>query len=299
MNDLIDRFLQYIYRKNSRSQDTIDSYRRDLIQFRDYLKAEGIDRFEDVTRIDLMNFLMELRVLPNGKMAKNSTIARKISTYRSFYRYLNEYIGIDADPLASIKSPKNHRSIPDFLFVSEVRFFLESYAVEDPVAYRDKTMFTLMYACGLRVSEIIGLTWTDLSLSERIVHVYGKGDKERIVPFFKGLDEILQRYKLVFYEKYAKDDPHVFVSLRGKQMTSRGVQYLMDKHAKEIGMSMDVHPHMLRHSFATHLLDNGADIRVVQELLGHSSLSTTQIYTHISTSKLKEVYNQAHPLSKL
>ena len=155
----------------------------------------------------------------------------------------------------------------------------------------------MMYACGLRVSECVSLEWNQIDLNNRIVHIRGKGDKDRIVPFYKGFEDELLEYKNSFWAKYAIDD-HVFVNLRGKQLTSRGIQYLMDKHAKKIGMHMKLHPHMLRHSFATHLLDNGADIRVVQELLGHSSLSTTQIYTHVTTAQLVKAYKKAHPFEK-
>lgn len=297
MDELIERFLQYVYRKNSQSEKTVETYRRDLNQFKDYLTSENISSFEEVDRIVFMNFLMNIRTLSDGHIAKNSTISRKISTCRSFYKYLNEYIGISHNPMENITAPKYNRKIPDFLFLSEIENFLDTYDESDPVSYRDKTMFTMLYACGLRVSELVNLCWNQVDLNERIIRVLGKGNKERIVPFFEGFEEQLKTYKLFYYEKYCHNDPHVFVSIRGKGLTSRGVQYLMRKHAQEIGMSMDVHPHMFRHSFATHLLDNGADIRVVQELLGHSSLSTTQIYTHVTTSKLKSAYQKAHPMA--
>ena len=162
---------------------------------------------------------------------------------------------------------------------------------------RDQTMFTIMYACGLRVSEVVNLTWDQIDVQERILRIIGKGDKERIVPFFAGFEQQLSKYRLQYWEKYAKDDV-VFVNQRGKKMTSRGIQYLMQKHADAINFPMTVHPHMMRHSFATHLLDNGADIRIVQELLGHSSLSTTQIYTHVSSQKPQEAYEASHPLAQ-
>ena len=296
MDELMERFLQYIYRKNSQSDMTVESYRRDLVQFRDFLMSEGIESFESVDRLVMLNFIMHIRTLPNGMDAKNSTISRKLSTIRSFYKYLNEYIGIEVSPLDSFQSPKNLKKIPEFLFISEIQHFLNSYDTNDAAKLRDKTMFTLLYACGLRVSELSNLKWQDISLSERIVRVIGKGNKERIVPFFKGLDRQLKEYKQKYWEHYSKCD-YVFVSNRGNQFTSRGIQFLMQKHADEIGMNMKLHPHMFRHSFATHLLDNGADIRVVQELLGHSSLSTTQIYTHVSTNRLKQAYMDAHPLA--
>ncbi len=295
MDELVERFLQYIYSRNSHSQATIDSYRNDLNQLMEFLKSQSIDSFEQVDRLVFLQFIADLRMEQN---VKNSTIARKLSTYRSFYRYLNEYIGINHNPLESVSTPKNNRKIPDFLFVGEVQNFLDTYDTSKLSELRDKTLFMLMYASGLRVSEVVSLQWNDVDLQNRILHITGKGDKDRIVPFFKGMDDQLEDYKLRYWQQYASDD-HVFVNLRGKPFTSRGIQYLMQKHADAIGMSVNVHPHMLRHSFATHLLDNGADIRLVQELLGHSSLSTTQIYTHVSNSTLKKEYQKAHPLAKV
>lgn len=293
MDDWVERFLKYVYRRNSQSQQTVDSYRRDLEQLKDFLMSQNLT-FDDADRLVFLQFMAYLR---NEKQVKNSTLSRKLSTYRSFYRYLNEYMGVEHNPLESIQSPRNKRNIPEFLFIDEVQYFLDSYNAADDIQLRDQTLFTLMYACGLRVSEVANLTWDQVNVENRIVRIVGKGDKERIVPFYQGLDEQLKVYQLRFWEKYAKDN-HVFVNQRGKGLTSRGIQYIMQKHANEIQMNMTVHPHMLRHSFATHLLDNGADIRVVQELLGHSSLSTTQIYTHITNSKLQEAYEKAHPFAQ-
>lgn len=293
MNELIERFLKYVYRQHSQSEQTVDSYRRDLYQLRDFLQSQGVESFEEVDRLMILNFLTEYR-MESG--VKDATIARKLSTYRSFYRYLNEYIGIGINPMESIRSPKNRRKIPDFLFVDEVKYFLNSFDTTKDTGIRDKTMFTMMYACGLRVSEVTHLTWSQISLEQRIVRIVGKGDKERLVPFFKGFEKQLMVYKRTYWAKYATDD-HVFVNLRGKGLTSRGIQYVMEKQGAQIDMPMKLHPHMLRHSFATHLLDNGADIRIVQELLGHSSLSTTQIYTHVSSKKLQEAYQSAHPFA--
>lgn len=293
MNELVERFLNYIYQKNSQSKDTYDSYKRDLVQLMEYLTSQGITSFEKADRLVFLNFIAEYQLETNAKPA---TIARKLSTYRSFYRYLNEYMGFDVNPLESIQVPNKKRKIPDFLFVNEIEYFLDSYNIEDPVGLRDQTMFTMLYACGLRVSELCALRWNQVDIEERIVRVLGKGSKERLVPFFSGFEQQLKDYKLKYWEKYAKED-FIFVNQHGRGFTSRGIQYLMQKHATVIDMHMKVHPHMFRHSFATHLLDNGADIRLVQELLGHESLSTTQIYTHVSTNKLQEEYLKAHPLA--
>lgn len=294
MKEYVERFLNYIYQKNSQSKDTYDSYKRDLVQLMDYLTSQGITSFQDADRLVFLNFISTIQL---EKQAKPSTIARKLSTYRSFYRYLNEYIGLDVNPLESISVPNKKRKIPDFLFINEIEYFLDSYQTEDPVGLRDQTMFTLLYACGLRVSELCALQWNQIDLNSRIVRVLGKGKKERLVPFFSGFEKQLKNYKLRYWEKYAESD-FVFVNQRGKGFTSRGIQYLMQKHANEIGMHMKLHPHMFRHSFATHLLDHGADIRLVQELLGHESLSTTQIYTHVSMQKIQDEYQKAHPLAK-
>lgn len=291
MNELVERFLQYIYRKNSQSQRTVEAYRRDLYQFVDYLDSQSITSFEDVDRLTFLNYIMTLSDL------KSSSVARKISACRSFYNYLNEYIGIVNDPLNGVQSPKGTKRVPDFLFKEEIQTFLTSYDDQKEDEYRDRILFTLMYACGLRVSEICNLEWKDVDLDGRILHIRGKGDKDRIVPFFKGFDRELKKYKSTFWAKHAIFD-YVFVNLRGKQLTSRGVQYLLDKHANKIGMHMKLHPHMFRHSFATHLLDNGADIRVVQELLGHSSISTTQVYTHVTFKQMQREYGKAHPLAQ-
>lgn len=291
MDELIDRFLKYVYRKNTQSENTIESYRKDLIQFKEYLLSQSVESFEDCDRLTFMNYLATLNTM------KTSTIVRKMSVYRSFYTYLAEYMGIDANPLLGIQSPKRKRQIPDFLFLEEIQNFLNSYDDAKEDEYRDRILFTIMYACGLRVGECVNLEWKQIDLTNRIVHIRGKGDKDRIVPFYAGFEKELVQYKNTFCAKYVKDDS-VFVNLRGNRLTSRGVQYLMDKHAQKIGMHMKLHPHMLRHSFATHLLDNGADIRVVQELLGHSSLSTTQIYTHVTTAQLVKTYKKAHPFAK-
>lgn len=297
MHELIDRFLQYVYHRNSQSKKTVETYATDLHQFLTFLQEQGIDDFEQVDRIVMLNFLSSIRQKEDGSLAKNSTIVRKISTIRSFYRYLNEYIGISSNPIVGIQSPKNTRKIPSFLFTSEVSHFLNTYDQNDPLELRDKTLFTLIYACGLRLSEAVGLNWTDVDLSSRVLHIIGKGNKERIVPFFNDMIPLLKLYKSNYWDMISSQEEAVFISQKGKRITGRNVQLRMQKHADDIGLYMNVHPHMLRHSFATHLIDNGADVRLVQELLGHSSLSTTQIYTHVSVKKLMNEYEKSHPLA--
>lgn len=299
MDDLIARFLAYIERSNSGSMHTVSAYQRDLCEFRDYLRAENIDSFEQADRIVVMNYIGELRSRDgiNGPM-KNTSIARKLSSLRSFYRYLNEYIGSMNNPFLYLKSPKPAKRIPEFLFYDEMENFLSSVDETKEEGIRNRALFELMYACGLRVSEVVNLRVEDIDFQEGILRIVGKGNKERLVPFYSFAADKIKSY-LSVREKWMREiHPYLFVNRHGRQLTSRGVQYLMEKQARACGMNIRVHPHMFRHTFATHLLDNGADLRVVQELLGHSSLSTTQIYVHVTQDRLKQAYIQAHPRAK-
>lgn len=297
MEEYVQRFLVYIQQMNTGSSATYDAYKRDLHAFCSFLKEEGIVSFEEVDRIAVMNYVARLREQQGmAGMLKNSTIARKLSTLRSFYKYLNEYIGIKGNPFLYIKTIKQEKKLPDFLFFDEMETLLESVDVTCDAGKRDRAMFELMYACGLRVSEVVNLKLDDLDLREGFVRILGKGKKERIIPFYDEANEYVELYLMGVRKKWvSQKEQHVFVNQRGNPLTSRGVQYILDKQVQKCGLQIHVYPHMFRHSFATHLLDNGADLRVVQELLGHSSLSTTQIYTHVTKERLKNVYKNAHP----
>lgn len=302
MKEQMERFLSYIDQINSGSSHTHAAYERDLCDFSEFLMQEGIASFADVDRILVMNYIADLRARSGtlGAM-KNTSIARRLSSLRSFYRYLNEYIGTQGNPFAYVKGPKLARRIPEFLFYDEMESFLSSFDLADPVSLRNRAMFELMYACGLRVSEVVSLNLHDIDPHDGVIHITGKGDKQRIVPFYELAGELLERYIKTVRSEWCVHKTHtiVFVNQRGEGLTTRGVQYLMQKQADALGMNVRIHPHMFRHSFATHLLDNGADLRLVQELLGHSSLSTTQIYVHVSQERLKSVYEHAHPRASL
>lgn len=295
------RFLAYIDQLNTGSMHTQDAYERDIDDFMVFLNKEQIITFEEVDRNVVMNYIADLRsrMTTNGMM-KNTSIARKLSSLRSFYRYLNEFIGLQGNPFMYLKNPKTPRKIPEFLFYDEMDAFLASCRIEEPVGLRNRAMFELMYACGLRVSEVISLMLHDIDFQDQILRVNGKGDKQRIVPFYNEAGVHLRAYLRDVRIPWMGKEDHslVFINQRGKGLTTRGVQYIMQKQADEIAMTMHIHPHMFRHSFATHLLDNGADLRIVQELLGHASLSTTQIYVHVSQERLKHVYEDAHPRAK-
>lgn len=297
MEELLDRFLQYIDAFNSGSEHTKKAYQRDIREFISFLEAEGIEDLQDVDRIVVMNYIAALRSKAGiEKEMKNSTIARKLSSLRSFYRYLNEYVGLKQNPFLYFKSPKQGRRIPEFLFYDEMDTFLSSFDLDTADGLRDCAMFELMYACGLRVSEVANLTLHDIDFHDRILNIRGKGDKQRIVPFYELAGALVERYIREVRSLWVKEEHDiVFVNQRGKGMTTRGIQYRMEQAAKNCNLHIHIHPHMFRHSFATHLLDNGADLRVVQELLGHASLSTTQVYVHVSQERLKNAYVHAHP----
>lgn len=300
MEELIQLFLSYIERSNSGSLHTLQAYERDIQDFCVFLKQEGIESFDEADRIVVMNYVAELRsrMGVNGPL-KNTSVSRKLSSLRSFYRYLNEYVGIPNNPFLYLKSPKPAKRIPEFLFYDEMETFLTSIDESKEDGIRNRAMFELMYACGLRVSEVVNVTIHDIDLQDGIIRIMGKGSKERLVPFYPLAYEKIQAY-LPIREKWMGMEKHnyLFVNQRGKQLTSRGVQYIMEQQAKACDLHIHIHPHMFRHTFATHLLDNGADLRVVQELLGHSSLSTTQIYVHVTQERLKQAYTQAHPRAK-
>lgn len=299
MEELLARFLQYMDSLNSGSVHTRAAYQRDIREFISFLQEEGIEELQDADRIIVMNYIASLREKPgvSGEM-KNSTIARKLSSLRSFYRYLNEYVGITQNPFLYFKTPKRSKRIPEFLFYDEMDTFLSSFVLDTPDGLRDRAMFELMYACGLRVSEAASLRLRDIDLQERILTITGKGNKQRIVPFYALAGELVERYLQQvrpLWMQPSQEHDIVFINQRGKGLTTRGIQYRMQVAAAGCKLQVHVHPHMFRHSFATHLLDNGADLRVVQELLGHSSLSTTQVYVHVTQERLKKAYTHAHP----
>lgn len=292
MESQIQRFLEHIYRSQTGSENTVAAYRRDLYQLMNAMQKRDVKDFSDLSRPVLLSILSEIRSGGHAPL-KNSSMSRKLSSYRSFYRYLQQMNETDSSPFDEIRTAKSSRKIPEFLFEEEVADFLDGFDDSNPLEKRDRLMFSLMYACGLRVSEAVSLEWADISFEERIVHVLGKGSKERIVPFPVWLRDDLEDYAA----GKNRNDP-CFCNRFGNRMTARAVQQNLQKHAEAIGMHMNIHPHMLRHSFATHLLDHGADIRTVQELLGHSSISTTQIYTHVSTGRLMDAYEKAFPLAR-
>lgn len=280
------------------SKNTIEAYHHDIKRYIDFLSSQSINDLNINDNIVINTYITKLRL---GKLSEEglgaSTISRNLSSLRSFYYYLIEFHNFDNNPFLNIRQIKQEKPLPDFLYYNEIELLLDSIEVVDFLSLRNKLMLEMMYGCGLRVSEVTDLKTAYINIEDRYLKVVGKGSKERILPFHRDIQELLKTYYKQRSNKGIESD-YLFLNNRNQQLTSRGVQYILDKVVEKSSLNKKVHPHMLRHSFATHLLDNGADIKVVQELLGHSNLSTTQIYTHVSIDTLKDVYNKAHPRNK-
>lgn len=274
------------------------AYEKDLRDFASYFKDTTLD-FKDIEVKHITQYFESLQT-EQFRNYKASTLSRKLSSLRSFYKYMVEHQLMSKNPAIRVKNPKGAKHLPDFMMFEEVLKLLESFNLTDPDEYRNRVMFELMYACGLRVSELCKLNLDDIDYASKSLRFIGKGNKERITPFYEDISLQLKYYVSHIRPQLLNGQAHmkVFVSKAGKPISARSVQYILDQSAKKAGILRSIHPHMLRHSFATHLLDNGADLRVVQELLGHENLSTTQIYTHVSLDRLKSSYLKAHPRAK-
>ncbi len=302
MEKYLEDFIKYQNTKNTGSVNTLISYQNDIKRFLLFLQAEAINELSMVDRVVVANYLRDLRTNQKTNKPRNTkTVARHLSSLRSFYRFLIEFYDFADNPFMKIQTIKTNRKLPEFLYYEEMANLLESIDTDQPFGKRNKALMELMYACGLRVSEVIALRLEDIDYFEMITHVIGKGSKERIVPFYEEVSLYLKTY--IEQERKsllnAKKHNYLFVNKDGDQLSARGVQYIINKQAQIAGLNYNIHPHMFRHSFATHLLDNGADLRMVQELLGHQNLTTTQIYTHVSADRLRRTYDQAHPRARI
>ena len=306
MKELIERFLEHLRVERNASPHTLRSYASDLEQFRSFLWSAGFPRDEKkgdvrVEKIDHLAIRAYLSHLYREN--KKSSLARKLAAQRSFFRYLVDEGLITRSPAEIVATPKQEKNLPSFLPVDEVFALVEKPDPETPWGARDRAILETLYSCGIRVSELVGLSDGDADLHLGIVRVYGKGRKERIVPIGEKAIEALRAYlprrdEVLARRKKSGPRAPLFVNPRGTRLTARSVARILQKHVLRSGLLRKVSPHALRHTFATHLLDAGADLRVIQELLGHVSLSTTQRYTHVSVDKLMEVYDKAHPRAK-
>ena len=289
---LIDRFLDAAWAERGLGQNTLDSYRHDLLKLSAWLGQNGRSMLR-AGRADLLGML----AAEVGSGRNPRSVARYLSGYRQFYRWLVREREIENDPSVLIESPKQGRSLPKALSEQQVESLLAAPHVDKPIGLRDRAMLELMYATGLRVSELIDLELGSLGMSNGVVRVLGKGGKERLVPLGEEALGWLQKYLAQARPELMKGGQcdQVFVTARKARMTRQAFWHMVRRHARAAGIDRAISPHMLRHSFATHLLNHGADLRVVQLLLGHSDLSTTQIYTHIAREGLKQLHAKHHP----
>lgn len=284
----IEDFEEYLLLEKKYSKNTINSYKNDLLKFSDYFKNKSL---KEINSNDIKNYIQNLNKEMNAK-----SVSRNISTLKSFYKYLllNGYI--KKTPLNNIVMPKIKKDLPKVLSEEEIEKLL-NFELKDHYDYRNKTMIELMYSSGLRVSELINLKVTDIDLDLEIVRIFGKGSKERIIPLGEYAVNALKEY-LVYHRNALsknKNSDSLFLSSRGEFMTRQAFFKNLKKIAQKQNIKTEFSPHTLRHSFATHLLKHGADLRSIQELLGHSDVSSTQIYTHITNEKLKQNYKESHP----
>ena len=289
LSDLITEFLRYLLIDKGYSENTIESYKRDLNKFLEYNKNTSID---NISNEDLKKYIKYL----NDNGLNEKSIARNISSLKSFYKFLVISKYISSNTSDSLYLPKIKKSLPSTLTEEEVMSLLD-IDLTDNFSYRNKAMLELLYATGLRVSELINLKLQDIDFSQDIIRTFGKGSKERIIPIGDYAREYLEKYIYEYRSSMLKKDnnEYIFLNNHGKQMTRQGFFKIIKKIAKEKGINKELSPHTLRHSFASHLLKYGADLRTIQELLGHSDISTTQIYTHITNEELKQNYNEFHP----
>lgn len=323
---LVQEFLNYLRFEKRFSEHTAKCYGADLSQFSAFLadtSGRGIGAAEAISLpdhrdgsatavatqiesdVDQLLFSTDVNAVRaylaflNDKAYSKATIARKLATLRSFYKFLVRTNRLSSNPVSAVRTPKQDKRLPKFMEYDEIKRLLETPPMDTWLGARDRAILETLYSTGMRVSELVALNMDDIDFLGEVVHIRGKGKKERIAPISSSVLQVIQHY-IEFRNRRAQSNSNfdfkvLFVNKHGKRLSTRSVRRKMDKYLKMAGLDLTISPHTLRHSFATHMLNNGADLRSVQELLGHQSLSTTQIYTHLTTSRLKEVYQKAHP----
>jgi integrase/recombinase XerC len=296
MQEVFTRYVNYLDAERNASRYTVRNYTHDLLDFFSYLKSKKIGSLNEVDRQVLRGYLSYLMKEGFAKVS----LSRKLSAIRSFYRYLLREELVESSPVADTSSPKLDKRLPKFLNPDEVVRLLEAPDSSTAAGQRDRALIELLYASGLRVSELASLDLEQVNLETNEIRAWGKGAKERVVlmgkPAAAALASYLSQGRPQLLGK--KKGSALFLNRNGGRLTARSIQRILGKHTRAAGIKKRVHPHLLRHTFATHLLDGGADLRVVQELLGHASLVSTQIYTHVSQSRARKVYLSAHPLAQ-
>ncbi len=295
MQEVFNKYINYLEVERNVSPYTVRNYKNDLLNFFQFLKTKEIGSLRDVDKPVLRDYLSHL--IEQGLV--KASIARKLSAIRSFYRYLLREGMVPTSPVATTSSPKLDRRLPSFLSIEQVVKLLEAPDLATPQGLRDRALLELLYASGLRVSELVSLNLEQVNLNTNEIRVWGKGAKERLVligrPAAEALSTYLSQGRPKLFGAKIRMTNALFINRYGERLIERGVQRILEKCANIAGIDKRVHPHLLRHTFATHLLDGGADLRVVQELLGHADLSSTQIYTHVTKSQARKVYLAAHP----
>jgi tyrosine recombinase XerC len=290
----IEAFIDYLRYERNASPHTIDAYRRNLLQFHEFVKKAGVS-FARIDNRVIRSFLAHLY----KKQEKKSTIARKLAVLRSFFQFCIQKKWTKDNPAKVVSTPKQEKLVPSFLSEDEMTVLLELPGTGKPLDWRDKALLELLYATGLRVSELVGLDLMDINFEERLLRVRGKGKKERLVPYGRVSEKSLRLYldRRSLIAQGRVDAAAVFLNYRGQRLSTRSVQRIVRSYIRETALKRRISPHSLRHSFASHLLSRGADLRAIQELLGHASLATTQKYTHLDLKHLLEVYKKSHPRS--
>ncbi len=296
MQSTVQQFLRHLKLERNSSELTIKSYGEDFASFFDYLedRVGGVATPDQVTIPMLRGYVSYLHECQYAR----TTIARRLAAIRSFFRYTTREGITTSNPAQALRTPRTGRKLPHFLTTEQVATLLEAPPANDPMGLRDRAILETMYSSGLRVAELVGLNLSDWDRPSSILRVFGKGAKERIAPVGSYAARAIERWltvRAVDPAAPAKDHDAIFLNRFGRRLTTRSIGRMLDKYLKETGLSSITSPHTLRHSFATHLLDGGADLRSVQELLGHKSLTTTQIYTHVSTRRMRETYESSHP----
>ena len=298
MKDWIQHYLNYLTHLKQYSKLTIQSYEQVLINFYQYCVGEGFEQFGELQYTHIRGFIM----YQHEQHLSHQTIRHHISVLRSFFNYLLENDQTKVNPFALVCQPKVMKKMPEFLYMDEFELLVNSIDVQTTLGQRNRMIIELLYATGLRIEEAVNIKLKDIDFATQTIRVKGKGNKMRDVPFHPLCELYLKEYldstRKELMDRYFEVHDFLFVNQYGKAITTRGVANMIDRVAKKSPLKKKIHPHMFRHTFATHLLNEGADIRVVQEMMGHADLSSTQIYIHVTTDKLKNTYLNAHPLAK-
>lgn len=293
MDLLIDQFIHFLSVEKGLAANTLESYQRDIMAYATYLRNHGVKDVHDSSRTHIIGYLLSLQ----EKGRATATLSRNMASIRAFYQFLVRDKYLDKDPSIHLETPKIEKRLPKVLSVEEVERLLEGPSLDSPTGIRDKAMLELLYATGIRVSELVSLAIGDVNLEMGFVKCIGKGSKERIIPLGSMANRIVRQYIEAGRPKLLKQshETALFLNHLGKQITRQGFWKIIKRYASLVNIRTEITPHTLRHSFATHLLENGADLRSVQEMLGHADISTTQIYTHVTRTRIKDVYAKTHP----